>query len=101
MCGRNPPSLSSSFNYEFEKFTTTCELMFEVLCRPVPTLLKGHGCDGVDSNCDSDRFPDECAEDKYPPEFRLSRFAEFCGADKHVSFIFLGLCNNILFCSAC
>ena len=58
----------------------------EVKCRPVDKLKPGHGCDGVDNDCDGppDYMRDECDEDAYPPQIDLSRVAEFCGADKHV-----------------
>lgn len=54
----------------------------EVLCRSVEALLPGHGCDGVDNNCDYKR--DECDEDAFHPVIGLSRVAELCGGDQHV-----------------
>lgn len=65
-----------------------------MLCRPVENLKPGHGCDGVDNNCNhgnakqpftgNNQAIDECGEDAYPPQISFSSVAEFCGGDKHV-----------------
>eukprot|EP00957_Ditylum_brightwellii_P211836 15366656-Ditylum_brightwellii.AAC.1 len=55
-------------------------ILQETLCREVPTLLPGHGCDGIDSDCNFER--DDCGEDAYDPVIDLSRVHEMCGPDK-------------------
>lgn len=64
---------------------STCNLYHEVLCRPVPNLLPGHGCDGVDNDCD-EYFPerDECDEDAYPPTIDFSNAIEACVSTYYV-----------------
>lgn len=63
---------------------STCNIFHEVLCRPVENLKPGHGCDGIDNDCDYGDFVDECDEDAFPPEIGFSSVQEFCGSDKHV-----------------
>jgi hypothetical protein len=40
-----------------------------VTCLPVASLLKGHGCDGADNDCD--QVIDDCAEDTFGPDVRI------------------------------
>lgn len=70
------------FNLDTYGFITTCDIFHETVCREVGDLQPGHGCDGIDNDCDFVR--DECDEDAYPPTISLSRANEFCGDNKHI-----------------
>jgi hypothetical protein len=63
-------------------FENSRYILQETACRSVPELKLGHGCDGIDNDCNFHR--DDCGEDIYPPIIELSKAAAFCGADKHV-----------------
>ena len=83
-CLKQPDGASDDSDYQKYGFISSCEIYDEVVCRKVPALLPGHGCDGIDNNCDADLTPDECAEDEFPPTIDFSNAHEFCGNDKHI-----------------
>jgi hypothetical protein len=83
-CLKQPDGASDDSDYQKYGFISSCEIYDEVVCRKVPALLPGHGCDGIDNNCDDDLTPDECAEDEFPPTIDFSNAHEFCGNDKHI-----------------
>ena len=59
-------------------YENTRWIMKELACQP-SSLKRGHGCDGIDNNCDNDGNVDECAEDVIDPEIDLSAVYESCG----------------------
>ena len=50
----------------------------EVVCRCAEEPRRGHGCDGVDNDCD--KTVDECDEDIFPPIIDVSDAVHNCGS---------------------
>jgi len=63
----------------FKMMDRSNDIFFQVLCRPVVVLLPGHGCDGIDNNCDESLQPDECDEDRYDPVISFNEVKARCG----------------------
>ncbi|KAL3915524.1 MAG: hypothetical protein SGILL_005611 [Bacillariaceae sp.] len=77
---------------QFSKVEATLEntrwALRELACVPVPFLKRGHGCDGVDNNCDDEKKVDECAEDISPPTFMpLDIPSEFVSLEEAEAYI--------------
>lgn len=51
-------------------------ILQETACRHVEEFQRGHGCDGIDNDCDFLR--DECDEDRFPPEIESLRARSEC-----------------------
>jgi hypothetical protein len=51
-------------------YENTRILVSALTCKNVPSLRKGHGCDGQDADCDL--VADECAEDVFGPDVSIS-----------------------------
>ncbi len=50
---------------------TSDEILEIVTCKIVPTFRRGHGCDGLDSDCDGSI--DNCSEDQFKPVLHVDR----------------------------
>jgi len=66
---------SASSNAAYEN---TRLILREVACIPIETLQRGHGCDGIDNNCDIGALRDECNEDIFPPEIDIGSVQASC-----------------------
>jgi hypothetical protein len=53
-------------------------ILQETACRPVDKPKLGHGCDGIDNNCDFVR--DDCSEDQFPPTIDAKLAVDTCSA---------------------
>lgn len=69
--------------FENSRFT-----LQEVACRPVDTLSRGHGCDGIDNDCNFQR--DECDEGK------CHHFIQHVFCWFYFVFVFVFVCSHIL-----
>ena len=76
-------------------FENTQYTLNEIACRPVGdgselALKRGHGCDGIDNNCNSPiKLIDECEEDVFPPDMTVKAYPEgwFSTADDAKAFL--------------